>query len=98
MRVHLRSVVIESVACALLSSAAVEQVPREETNIFLPWQARTTMPRTAASLPCSATIASAALVTAVGSNSTRGVNSGFCRTFDRRVVMVFVCVEARPTR
>jgi hypothetical protein len=35
-----------------------------------------------------ATIASAALVTAVGSNSTRGVNSGFCQTFDRRVVMV----------
>ena len=40
------------------------------------------------SLPCSATIASAALVTAVGSNSARGVNSGFCQTFDRRVVMV----------
>lgn len=38
MRVHLRSVLIESVACALLSSAAVAQAPREETNIFLPWQ------------------------------------------------------------
>jgi hypothetical protein len=35
MRVHLRSVLIESVACALLSSAAVAQAPREETNIFL---------------------------------------------------------------
>lgn len=38
MRVHLRSVLIESVACALLLSAAVAQAPREETNIFLPWQ------------------------------------------------------------
>ena len=38
LRLHLRSVLIESVACALLSSAAVAQAPREETNIFLPWQ------------------------------------------------------------
>jgi hypothetical protein len=34
MRVHLRSVLIESVAYALQLSAAVAQAPREETNIF----------------------------------------------------------------
>jgi molybdate transport system substrate-binding protein len=38
MRLHLRSILIGSVACALLSAAAAAQAPREEANVSPPWQ------------------------------------------------------------
>ena len=38
MRLHLRRILIGSVACALLSVAAAAQAPRERANAFPPWQ------------------------------------------------------------